>query len=253
MAHLHIDYYTPIEEVYMEPDWHDCPNVTYNCSKGQVELGIDLKSTYVSFASCTLSCVGSLLIFVAYFQLKGIQNVAQKLITLLALADFFTALGYLMADWNFVKNIHNCPVFIEICKVQSFFTSWSSICSFGWTCALALHFYLTVSVRKRAISPTSLLVWQNMIIWTFPFLIILPLLITSKLGYSRFATANWCFIRNLSNDREELALILLGGKLWEILSYLFVVILYALTALKLHKQVRFVPNETTQLHSERYH
>lgn len=239
MAHLHLAYYTQFEGVSVE---QKCPrfyNLSKNCS--EVELEINLKSTYVSIASCTLSCVGSLLIFVAYFQLKGIRNIAQKLITLLALADFFTALGYLMADWNFVTNLSNCSVFTEICQVQSFLTSWSSICSFGWTCALALHFYLVLRIRKRAIPSASLLVWQNVIIWTFPLLIVLPLLITHKLGYSRgFATANWCFIQDLPNDREEIALILLGGKLWEILSYLFVVVAYTLTALKFSKQVRVI-------------
>lgn len=241
MAHLHLAYYTQTEEGYIDLEQESsCPilNLTkINCSEGQVELRISLESTYVSIASCTLSCVGSLLIFVAYFQLKGIRNVAQKLITLLALADFFTALGYLMADWNFVTNLHNCAVFTEICEIQSFVTSWSSICSFGWTCALALHFYLILSIRKKTIPSVSLLIWQNVMIWTFPLLIVLPLLITRKLGYSHgFATANWCFIRNFGY-REEIALILLGGKLWEILSYLFVVVVYALTALKFNKQV----------------
>ncbi len=40
--------------------------------------------TYFSVVSCSIS----------YFTMKEMRNVAQKIITLLALADFFTALGY---------------------------------------------------------------------------------------------------------------------------------------------------------------
>ncbi len=68
-----------------------------------------------------------------------------------------------------------------------------------------------------------------------PLLIIFPLLALDKLGYSPYATSNWCFIS--SNNREidyviakpEIALIFLGGKLWEILAYFFVIITYAVT------------------------
>lgn len=229
----------------------DCPlavrerMLSFNCSgmgPGFVELDIgqNLKSTYFSIVSCSLSCVGSILIFLAYFVLKGIRNVAQKIITLLALADFFTAMGYLIADWNFFKNSQSpqtCAVFGEVCKIQSFITSTSSICSFGWTCALAIHFYLLLSRRRKQFSFSTLLMWQNIVLWTFPLAIILPLLVTNKLGYSTYATSNWCFIRAQSDSGEEIALILIGGKLWEILSYMLVVVLYALTTKKFNKQV----------------
>lgn len=215
-----------------------------NCSEigtGFVELDIghNVMPTYFSITSCSLSCVGSILIFLAYFALKGIRNVAQKIITLLALADFFTALGYLIADWNFLMNSQHpqrCVVFDQVCKVQSFITSTSSICSFGWTCALALHFYLLLSIKRKK-SLSTLLVWQNVLLWTAPLLIILPLLVTNKLGYSTYATSNWCFIRGQSGNREEIGLILIGGKLWEILSYVFVVVVYPLTTKKFNKQV----------------
>lgn len=217
-----------------------------NCSAmgpGYVELhiGQDIRPTYFSITSCSLSCVGSILIFVAYFVLKGIRNLAQKIIVLLALADFFTAMGYLIADWNFLRNsksheIQSCIVFEQVCKVQSFVTSTSSICSFGWTCALALHFYLLLTLKRKNCLST-LLVWQNVILWMFPLLITLPLLATDRLGYSTYATSNWCFIKGQCGGKEEMALILLGGKLWEILSYVFVIVIYTLTTVKFNKQV----------------
>jgi hypothetical protein len=206
----------------------------------KLEIGHDIKPTYFSVTSSSLSIVGSILIFLTYFVLKGIRNVAQKIITLLALADFFTAMGYLIADWNFLTNSHSlqhCAVFDQVCKVQSFVTSTSSLCSFGWTCALALHFYLLLSGMKAKNSLSTLLVWQNVVLWIAPLLIVLPLLIADKLGYSTYATANWCFIKGQSVSREEIVLILIGGKLWEILSYIFVIIVYTLTTMKFNQQV----------------
>ena len=260
MAHLHLSYY-PVEvnegsallDKYNPISHYDCPaaaphNRSYICPNGSL---IEAAPTYCSIVSCSLSILGSLLIFVAFFTLKGIRNVAQKIITLLALADFFTATGYLMADWNFLANskgMEHCNRFSTVCEIQSFVTSWSSICSFGWTCALALHFYLILSsTRKRFLA--SLVVWENLVIWAFPLLIVVPLLVTKRLGYSPYATSNWCFIRNLvkSNykngaedglDKEEIALILIGGKLWEILSYFFVVVTYTMTYWKFRKRVR---------------
>ena len=254
MAFLHRVFYTQAPTMLPDLDESDtdlstCPtrassmddkfNIS-NCSDGTQEfLGIGLKPTYFSIASCSLSCAGSILIFVAYFALKGIRNMAQKIITLLALADFFTALGYLVADWNFLQNSRDqksCAVFKEVCKVQSFVTSTSSICSFGWSCALALHFYLLLSRKKRK-SLSCLLVWENVFFWIFPLTITLPLLISDRLGYSGYATSNWCFIKDLNGTREEIVLILVGGKLWEIISYLFVMLLYTLTMIRFNKQV----------------
>ncbi len=259
MAHVHISHYMQqmiTEEAVLgkyEPlSKGNCPysDLPLQCHN-ETSVGVGHTPTYVSIVSCTLSILGSLLIFVAYFALKGIRNVAQKIITLLALADFFTALGYLMADWNFLANgstMDRCATFSSVCEVQSFVTTWSTMCSFGWTCALALHFYLLLSGKRKKLL-SSLLVTQNVVIWTFPLLIVLPLLATNRLGYSRYATANWCFIRNLASpkyidkdrddgvDKEEVGLILVGGKFWEILSYFFVVIVYAMTIWKFHKRV----------------
>lgn len=240
MAHLHLSYYlsSPSTSPNSDDQGGNCPTSgnNLNCSNNTVHFSLGNLPTYISMVSCSLSCLGSLLIFVAYFTLRGIRNVAQKIITLLALADFFTAAGYLIAGWNQLSNLNDCPTFTTVCEVQSFITSWSSICSFGWTSALALHFYLLLAKRKLPLS--AILVWQNLVIWVFPLLIMLPLLVTGNLGYSHYAVSNWCFIKhNNANNRLEIPLILIGGKLWEILSYLFVVVMYSLTTSKLNKHV----------------
>ena len=259
-AHLHLSYYLQSEDDGLEAarkydpySEKDCPTSALNKSGCTFQNGsIGNIPTYFSIASGSLSILGSFLIFVAYFTIKGIRNLAQKIITLLALADFFTATGYLIADWNYLSNAEEperCFMFGTVCEIQSVVTSWSSISSCGWTCALALHFYLLLSTKRKA-RLVTLLVWQNLVIWLFPLLIVLPLLCTNRLGYSPYATANWCFIRNLVKnspkyrinddgiDKQELALILVGGKLWELLSYAFVIVVYFMTIRKLRKVVR---------------
>lgn len=232
-----------------------CPR-SYNCSeRGHVSFDVGRIPTYCSIVSCSLSVLGSLLVFLAYFLLKDIRNTAQKIITLLALADLFTASGYLAAAWNFLthfeeKDVSKClNVFQPACAIQSYITTWSSLCSFSWTCALALHFYLVLSPDKKHLPP-KILVYENVISWFVPILIVFPLLCTDKLGFTQYAASNWCFIKedagiyNLSPLKstskmkwETTLLMFIAGKFWEILSYIFVVVVYGLTRYRFHKQV----------------
>jgi len=197
--------------------------------------------TYFSLISCSCSVLGSLLIFISYFALKGIRNVAQKIITALAVADLFTALGYILAGWNLLANgsAKKCSTFNDVCEVQSFVTSWSSLSSFGWSCALALHFYLLLKVKQKSRLAT-LFCWENLFLWLSPMVVLVPLLVTNRLGYSNMAVSNWCFIRSTGNKKDknlETALVFIGGKLWEILSYIFVFVAYGLTRGKVNKHV----------------
>ena len=228
-----------------------CPQ-KFACSEvDRVSFDVGRLPTYFSIVSSSLSVLGSLLIFLVYFRLKERRNTAQKIITLLAIADLFTALGYLLAAWNFlthfeVKDSKKClKVFQPVCAIQSYITTWSSLCSFSWTCALALHFYLILSPSKKHL-PQKILVYENVVSWFLPIVIVLPLLCTHKLGFTTHAASNWCFIKDAnfypssSNNTLNgltIGLMLVGGELWEMLSYVFVVVMYGLTRYKLHKQV----------------
>ena len=232
---------------YCPSSFEDKCSHTVNDS-GLVSFDIGRLPSYISTVSCSLSCLGSLLILVAYFTVKGIRNTAQKIITLLSIADFFTAFGYLMAAWNFLKhyNLHDeqrCKdVFQTVCAIQSFITTWSSMSSFWWTCALALHFYLILSPTKRTWT-SKMLPLENIIGWIVPLMIVFPMLVTGKLGYTPYATSNWCFIEednyhhNLRDRTTVIFYILIAGKLWEVLSYIFVIVMYTLTTRRFHKQV----------------
>ncbi len=228
-----------LKQIMSWPNASLCPR-EFNCSNLSSSFDIGAVPTYASIVTSSLSCVGSLLIILAYWILKEMRTTAQKIITLLSITDFLTAAGYLLAACNFLMYIDEtddakCDTFQTVCVVQSFITTWSTLCSFGWTVALALHFYLIVRVCKQEII-SKLLIFENILIWGLPTLIVVPLLATRRLGYTRYATSNWCYVTDTkypSSDLQEsgvtIILMLVAGNLWEILSYVAVIVLYSLT------------------------
>ncbi len=225
--------------LYSNNTYFGCP-VVFNCSGNLSSFDIGRNPTYASIVSSSLSCVGSLLILVTYWILKELRTIAQKIITLLSLTDLLTATGYLIAGWNFLTHFNvtdriKCDTFSTVCTAQSFITTWSTLCSFGWTVALALHFYLIVKYCKKKLI-SKILLFENVIIWSVPTVIVILLLATHNLGYTRYATSNWCYVtdtRYPSSDLRDsgvtIGLMLVAGNLWEMLSYIAVVSLYTLT------------------------
>ena len=236
-----------------------CPS-KYNCSAmglNGTSIGIGPTPTYLSIVSCSLSCIGSLLIFLTFCCLKDVRkNGAQRIITLLALADFMQASGYLLGGWNYLSHYgldpydpqyhHKCEiVFQKVCKAQSFITSWASMSSFCWTCALALHFFLVLSQTGRKwTTKWWLFLVGNIIAWGFPLIIVTTFLIMDKLGYAPYAAANWCFVKSDAGNGlqyKEILIVLFNGKLWEVLTYVVVLVLYCVTRKRFQKQVTSWP------------
>ncbi len=228
---------------------YNCPR-EFNCSNLNLSsFDIGTSPTYASIVTSSLSCVGSLLILLAYWILKEMRTTAQKIITLLSITDLLTAAGYLLAAWNFLAHFNEmdkteCDTFKTVCEVQSFITTWSTLCSFGWTVALALHFYLVVRVCKQE-HISKLLIIENIVIWSLPTVIVVSLLATKSLGYTRYATSNWCYVTDTkypSSDLQDngvtIVLMLVAGNLWEILSYIAVIALYTLTRREYANKVR---------------
>ena len=221
-----------------------CPS-SVNCTEIRSRLGephlvsleIGRWPSYVAIVSSSLSCLGSLLILITYFALKDIRTGAQKIITLLAVADFISAAGYIMGSINFLTHFNetstgSCKVFERVCLAQATITSWSSMVSFWWTVILAFYFCLIMVYRRLQLAG-KLMPLYNIIAWGSPLLIVIPLFATGNLGYAPYAASNWCFVRvqnyTDSNFRHEgltIFIVFMAGKLWEILSYVIVTILY---------------------------
>lgn len=232
----------------------ECPRYL-QCNDNKSSIALGGGPAIVSITSSTLSCLGSLLIVYTYLRWRDVRSGSRRVITFLAIADFVTAFGCVLGSSNYLVYFwlnfnepgteYGCPAFANICEIQSYLTTWSSISSFVWTSALAFYFYL-ILVKDRLLLATRLIPWFHVVAWGFPIAICLPLLITGKLGFAPYAASTWCFIYDNQNRKhltdKEIGIILLAGKLWEILTYAVVIILY--TAIKCHiwKEVRDMGN-----------
>ena len=211
-----------------------CPG-SFNCSarEGRTSFDIGPVPTYVSIFSSSLSCLGSLLIFLVYYVLpKRLRTGVQTIITLLVIADFVTAIGYLFAAGNFlshynVRDASKCDTFQILCEIQSFVTTWSSLCSYAWTNILAVHFYLKIVQQQTQHRDAKLIPIYNIVAWGGPLLIMVPLLATGKLGFSPYVASNWCYVADasyksttLKQDAVVIVVLLVAGELWVLVTYL---------------------------------
>lgn len=207
--------------------------------------GVGTAPSYVAIVSCSLSCLGSFLILLTYFVLKDLRTGAQKIITLLAVADLISALGYIVGSANYLqhhKDTEHCGSFKKVCVGQAAVTTYSSLVSFLWTVILALYFFLII-VFKRVKAASRLMVFYNIVAWGCPFLVVVPLLAFDMLGYAHFAASNWCFVANKPNQSEweRAGIVLVAGKFWEIASYVIVTVLYVVITVKIGKVSRVGP------------
>ena len=216
-----------------------CPQ-TFDCTeKGYVSFDIGRAPSYVAIASSSLSCLGSFLVIGTFLLLKDMRTGAQKIITFLAIADLISAASYILGSINFLvhfdqTNNQSCQVFQDLCRAQASITSWSSLSSFCWTLILAFYFYMVIVYNRKTLA-SRLLPLYHIIAWIAPLFVIVPLTVLNKLGYARYAASNWCFVAepNSTNPRsspETIAFIFVAGKQWEILTYIGVILIYALIA-----------------------
>lgn len=222
-----------------EWDWSEpaiCPH-SFKCKDGFESFDIGRAPSYVSIASSSLSCLGSILIVLTYCLLKDMRSGAQLIITLLAIADFFTAFGYIVGSVNFLMNFqdekvdNNCPIFTSICEIQSFITTWSTMSSYCWNFILAFYFFLVLAYGNKKLA-IRLIPGYNVAAWIGPLLIVLPLLVENKLGYAPYVASNWCYIKDMdyskgiSQKTDTIVFLLVAGKLWEIICYVLILLLY---------------------------
>ena len=208
--------------------------------------------TYVSLVSSSLSVVGSILIVYSYWRWKDIRTTSRSIITYIAIADFFTAAGYIVAAGNYL--IHyggydasvGCLRFQQVCEMQSFITTWSTLSSFVWTSYLAIYLYLTI-VHNRICLAQRLIPLVHVAAWVLPFTIVYPLLLKRRLGYSMVASSNWCYIQDkhqqgIIKSREHVSwdtvlLALVAGELCIFIMYVVVIVFYGLIKWHIRKEV----------------
>ena len=194
--------------------------------------------------STSLSICGCFIIFVAHVCWKDVRSTSRKILLFITIADLLTAVGYLSGQRLTETWEHGC-------KFQSFITTTSSMISFYWTSCMALYLY-AVSIKANYDLGKRIIFVFHCVSWPVPILISLVALLAHQLGSAchNTGTAHWCWIkedcvssnetRTTSQHYQTVAWMLLTGKLWEIISYIVIIIVYTRIFMYVRKQRKLV-------------
>ena len=162
------------DDYCIQPE-QDCSQLKSNTSYSSFSIGS--VPCYVGIVSDALSCVACLTMLAIYIKWTDIrQNIAQSIVTFIAITDFLTAVGYLTGSFNLLTYVfsdhqpdkHGCDVFTTVCEIQSYVVTYSTMSSYSWTIILALHFYMTIAQEKPNFTK-RLLPFYHLIAWEFQY------------------------------------------------------------------------------------
>lgn len=180
---------------------------------------------YISVVSSSLSILGSFAIFGSYFLIPEIRNSTRKLVTCLTVADFISAVGYLVSGIAHFANVQD-----SVCTIQSGITTYSSIVSFYLTVAIAIHIFVAVVYRNDSTSSLQYFLCANVVSWVCPGIITVVAMtkhVLGRDGHSSVNTGPWCWISHAKHD--YVFWVFMAGKGWEFLCYLITTSLYVLS------------------------
>uniref|UniRef100_A0A8D0XXY1 G protein-coupled receptor 157 n=1 Tax=Sus scrofa TaxID=9823 RepID=A0A8D0XXY1_PIG len=203
----------------------------------------------VVLLSCVLSALGSGLLVATHALWPDLRSRARRLLLFLSLADLLSATSYF---YGVLRDFEG-PSWD--CVLQGALSTFANTSSFFWTVAIALYLYLSIvrTVRIRSAPgsgrPSSLRAERPghftltgcagarpdltasmcslLLSWGVPLAITMAAVALKKIGYDASdVSVGWCWI-NL--EAEDYVLwMLLTGKLWEMLAYIMLPLLYLL-------------------------
>ncbi|ELW68675.1 putative G-protein coupled receptor 157 [Tupaia chinensis] len=175
----------------------------------------------VVLLSCALSAFGSGLLVATHALWPDLRSRARRLLLFLSLADLLSAASYFYG----VLQDFSGPSWD--CVLQGALSTFANTSSFFWTVAIALYLYLSI-VRAARGPRTDRLLWAfHVVSWGVPLAITVAAVILKKIGYDASdVSVGWCWIDLEAEDR--LLWMLLTGKLWEMLAYVTLPVLYLL-------------------------
>ncbi|NXK90709.1 GP157 protein, partial [Formicarius rufipectus] len=173
----------------------------------------------VVLLSCVLSCVGSALLLCSHALWPELRTRPRQLLLYLSLADLLSALSY------FYGVLQDFPGPSWDCVLQGALSTFANTSSFFWTMAVALYLYL--SIVRGSPTGTGLLCCFHAVSWGVPLAITAAAVALKKIGYDASnVSVGWCWVNLDAEDR--VLWMLLTGKLWEILAYVTLPVLYIL-------------------------
>ena len=193
----------------------------------------------LAIASSTASICGSILLVASFIRWKENRTLSRLIITLIAVSDLITACGYLVMSAFFLhsrlldravnlSSVKDRPVFDELCTGQSFVTTTSSMWSFWWTVVLAVHLFLSLVFMRLDLSKKLFPLYATLS-FGVPLLLTIPAVATGWLGVGCGTTSvTWCYVAAKNNCVELISKVLEAvlGKMWEILAFVCIAVMY---------------------------
>ncbi|XP_004397619.1 PREDICTED: probable G-protein coupled receptor 157 isoform X1 [Odobenus rosmarus divergens] len=175
----------------------------------------------VVLLSCALSALGSGLLVATHALWPDLRSRARRLLLFLSLADLLSAASY------FYGVLQDFAGPSWDCVLQGALSTFANTSSFFWTVAIALYLYLSI-VRAAREPRTGRLLWAfHVVSWGVPLAITVAAVALKKIGYDASdVSVGWCWIDLEAEDR--ILWMLLTGKLWEMLAYVTLPVIYCL-------------------------
>ncbi|KFO73094.1 putative G-protein coupled receptor 157, partial [Cuculus canorus] len=182
----------------------------------------------VVLVSCVLSFLGSSLLVCTHALWPELRTRPRQLLLYLSLADLLSALSYFYGVLqDFDKTSWDCVL-------QGALSTFSNTSSFFWTMAVALYLYIII-VRGSP-TGTGLLCCFHIVSWGVPLGITVAAVAMKKIGYDASnVSVGWCWVNLDAEDR--VLWMLLTGKVWEILAYVTLPVLYILIKKHINRAV----------------
>ena len=195
------------------------------------------------FLSDFASIFSSVLIIVTFLAFRDMRTQARKFLFFISIADLFNSSWFLFAHiWSlFNINYSTCydgkpTIEISFCILQATMNVYFTIVSFYWTIILAFYILSLLYKKELFVSRKSRFV-LGLVGWGMPILPALFGLLTNKFGPGRgTASVGWCFISFYSNETKlsvtHAVSEFLGGKMFDILTLVFLTVLYGIAFVK---------------------
>ncbi|KAK2825372.1 hypothetical protein Q7C36_019299 [Tachysurus vachellii] len=181
----------------------------------------------VILLSCALSVLGSVLVISTYGLWPDLRTTPRQLLVFLSVADLVSAVSYSYGVYKVFKaNTWDCVT-------QGAFSTFSNTSSFFWTVAIAVYLYIFIVKSSQRLAD-SLVLYFHLISWGVPLAITVAAVSLQKIGYDASeVSVGWCWISIKEND--HVLWMLLTGKIWELLAYVILPVLYILIKRHIHK------------------
>lgn len=197
---------------------------------------VELESLNKYLASITtfLSFFGTLFIIISFYVWKDIQTTSRRILLYISMADFLTSVATIIAlssSWIWGRETE------AACTVQSVLGTLSVLASFFWTVSMALYLYITICWKNADLAKKLMPLFHGCG-WGIPVIMVSLACALKKLGDNGDkVTSGWCWIKDSLNWKDQVLWMLLAGKLWEIIAYFVIAVLYALIKRSMKKEI----------------